>query len=57
MDSLDVSIRLVKREDAAANKAIILLFKRLYNGEIDECMQPFDAHFHSLSLQGREGSY
>ena len=41
MDSLDVFIRLAKRDDADANKAIRLLFKRLYNGQIDECMRPY----------------
>ena len=41
MDSLDVFIRLVKQDDADANKAIRLLFKRLYNGQIDKCMRSY----------------
>ena len=41
MDSLDVFICLAKRDDADANKAIRLLFKRLYNGQIDGCMRPY----------------
>ena len=41
MNSLDVFICLVKQENADASKAIRLLFKRLYNGQIDECMRPY----------------
>ena len=41
MNSLDVFICLFKREDVAANKAIRLLFERLYSRKIDECMRPY----------------
>ena len=41
MDPLGVFTQLTKRDDADANKASRLLFKCLYNGQIDECMRPY----------------
>ena len=41
MDSLDVFIRLVNKEDPQVNKSIRILFGRIYNGQIDNRIIPF----------------
>ena len=50
MDSLDVFIRLVRQDDANANKAIRLLIMWLYNGQIDECMRPYSTNTYLVCL-------
>ena len=43
-------IRLVKQDDDVANMAIRLLFKRLYNGQIDECMRLYLTNIYLFCL-------
>ena len=50
MDFLDVFIHLVKHEDANASRTIRLLFKRLYSGQINECIRPYLADTYLFCL-------
>ena len=54
MDSLDVFIRLVKRDDTTANKAIRTLFQRIYKGEIDDCVHPYFSNTYLFCLHKDE---
>ena len=54
VDSLDVFIRPVKREDTETNKAIRLFFKLLNNGKIIECTCPYFTNTHLICFQKDE---
>ena len=54
MDSLDAFICLVKHEDADANRVIRLLFKQLFNGQIDECMRLYLTNTYLFCLYKNE---
>ena len=41
MDSLDVFIRLVNKDNSAIHKGLRLLFQCIFNGCIDACIEPY----------------
>ncbi|KAL7531480.1 hypothetical protein ACHAXR_004065, partial [Thalassiosira sp. AJA248-18] len=41
MDSIDIFIRLVKKDDNKINKALRLLFRRIYNGQVRSSIIPY----------------
>ncbi|KAL7528024.1 hypothetical protein ACHAXR_002233, partial [Thalassiosira sp. AJA248-18] len=41
MDSIDIFIRLVKKDDNKINKALRLLFRRIYNGQVHSSIIPY----------------
>jgi hypothetical protein len=54
MDSLDIFIRLAKRDDSSTHKALRLLFKRIYNADIPKSAEPYFTNTYLFCLHKDE---
>jgi len=54
VDSLDIFIRLVNRSCNRLNKAIRVVLRKFYNGQVDNCMKPYFTNTYLFCLHKDE---